>query len=72
MSKLIMPFLHMKFKMHPLCNITDFGIKRGMAPLLITANYSLHAVRHMTYLEIYSLFYKKPLMPLSTLPKEQL
>jgi len=62
----------MKFNMHPLCNIMDFDIKRGMAPLLMTANYSLHDVRHLMYLEIYSLFYKKPLMPLSTLPNDQL
>jgi len=53
MSKVIIPFLHMKFNMHPLCNIIDFDIKRGMAPLLMTANYSLRDVRHLMYLEIY-------------------
>jgi len=40
----------MKFNMHPFCNIVDFDIKRGMAPLLMTANYSLHDVRHLMYL----------------------
>jgi len=43
-----------------------------MAPFMMTANYSLHAVRHLMYLEIYSLFDKKPIMLLSTLPNEQL
>jgi hypothetical protein len=70
MSKLVIPFLHMKFNMHPPCNIMDFDIKRRMASLLMTANYSLQAVRCLMYLETYSLFYKKPLMPLGTLPNE--
>jgi hypothetical protein len=72
MSKLIIPFLHMKFNMHPLCNARDFDIKTGMRPLLMTTNYSLCAVQCLMYLEIYSLFYKKPIMPLSTLPNEEL